>query len=113
MGGTLEKLRNFGKDLNSNDVTGATNPSDASPWGQLSGEEKGARITSGILGGLGKGLQTRQAQMPRSGGGAPLQLGETPAIAPVYGGIQGGYPNNPMMSQNPMGSPWDWWRGTR
>jgi hypothetical protein len=75
MGGSIG---GFAKNLGNNNVT---DPGQAK-WGDLSGGEKGARLTSGVIQGLGNGLQDRQRQgaQMRQAQPAPIQVQPNPVL---------------------------------
>jgi hypothetical protein len=75
MGGSVG---GFAKDMGNKNVT---DPSQAQ-WGDLSGGEKGARLTSGVIQGLSSGLQNRQMQgaQMRPGAPTPIQVQPNPVM---------------------------------
>lgn len=66
---------------------GNTNVTDRNQanWGDLDTSEKGARVTSGVLRGLGQGMQQRQApQAGRGGFSSGMAAPQSPVNFPIF-----------------------------
>jgi len=95
MGGTFEKVPGFAQAFENKNVT---DPNQAQ-WGDLSGGEKGARLTSGIIQGFNNGMQSRQQPMRPGGGAQPIQVAQTPQLQNQFD------PNYLMNRQQPPTGP--------
>ena len=81
MGGSVGGgIGGFARDLGNKNVT---DPGQAQ-WGDLSGGEKGARVTSGVIQGLSNGLQNRQMPMRPQPGAPPIQVQPTPPVSSSF-----------------------------